>query len=175
VQDFRGRAGGLGYLEEVGITASVETMDWPSYIGRITAPADEQEQDLHLLGWAPSYMDSFQHMVIFQTDQQPPDGLATAFYANSEVDELLAAAAVELDEGARQDLYCEASEIIWEEAPWIFMYSQRFPIATGRTRGRDLPAERELLRGLRAALVLIRPGPAGRGWCAGHPRPAGRT
>jgi ABC-type transport system substrate-binding protein len=129
VQDFQVAQAVAGYLEEVGITASLDTMDWPSYIGRITAPADEQEQDLHLLGWAPSYMDSFQHMVIFQTDQQPPDGLATAFYANSEVDELLAAAAVELDEGARQDLYCEASEIIWEEAPWIFMYSQRFPIA----------------------------------------------
>jgi ABC-type transport system substrate-binding protein len=128
VQDFEVAQAVSGYLEEIGINASVETMDWPSYVARITQTADEQEQDLHLLGWAPSYMDSFQHMVIFQTDQQPPNGLATAFYSNSEVDELLASAAVEIDEDTRQQMYCDASEIIWDEAPWIFMYSQRFPI-----------------------------------------------
>lgn len=129
VQDSEVAQAVSGFLEEVGVTVVFETMDWPTYVGRITAPAEEQEQDLHLLGWAPSYMDSFQHMVIFQSDQQPPNGLATAFYSNPDVDQILADAAVEIDEGARADLYCGASEIIWDEAPWIFMYSQRFPIA----------------------------------------------
>jgi ABC-type transport system substrate-binding protein len=128
-QDFQVAQAISGYLEEVGITAPVETMDWPSYVERITAPVDEQEQDLHLLGWAPSYMDAFQHMVIFQSNQQPPNGLATAFYTSDEVDGLLADAAVEVDEDTRVDLYRQASEQIWEDAPWIFLYSQRFPIA----------------------------------------------
>lgn len=128
-QDFQVAQAISGYLEEVGITAPVETMDWPAYVERITAPADEQEQDLHLLGWAPSYMDAFQHMVVFQSDQQPPNGLATAFYTDDEVDQLLADASVEIDEDARIDLYRQASERIWEDAPWIFLYSQRFPIA----------------------------------------------
>jgi ABC-type transport system substrate-binding protein len=128
-QDFQVAQAISGYLEEVGITAPVETMDWPSYVERITAPVDEQEQDLHLLGWAPSYMDAFQHMVIFQSNQQPPNGLATAFYSSDEVDGLLADAAVEVDEDTRVDLYRQASEQIWEDAPWIFLYSQRFPIA----------------------------------------------
>jgi ABC-type transport system substrate-binding protein len=130
VQDSQVAQAVSGYLEEVGISAPVETMDWPTYVGRITAPADEQEQDLHLLGWAPSYMDSFQHMVIFQTDQQPPAGLGTAFYTNDQVDQILADAATEVDEAARDQLYCEAAELIWDEAPWIFMYSQRFPIVS---------------------------------------------
>ncbi len=130
IQDFEVAQAVAGFLEEVGFSVpSVDTMDWPSYVGAITAEADDQEQDLHLLGWAPSYMDSFQHMVIFQSNQQPPNGLATAFYDNSEVDSLLAEAASEPDEDARQQLYCDASEIIWDEAPHIFMYSQRFPIA----------------------------------------------
>jgi peptide/nickel transport system substrate-binding protein len=59
----------------------------------------------------------------------PPNGLATAFYSNSEVDELLAQAASEVDEQTREDMYCEASQMVWEDAPWIFLYSQRFPIA----------------------------------------------
>jgi ABC-type transport system substrate-binding protein len=129
VQDAEVAQAVSGFLEEVGISVNFETMDWPTYVGRITAEADDQEQDVHLLGWAPSYLDSFQHMVIFQSNQAPPNGLGTAFYDNSEVDDILASAAVEVDEDARQQLYCDASEIIFDEAPHIFMYSQRFPIA----------------------------------------------
>jgi ABC-type transport system substrate-binding protein len=117
-----------GFLAEVGINAPVETMDWPTYLANINVPTEEQGADMHLLGWAPSYMDSFQHMVVFQTDQQPPAGLATAHYSNPEVDDLLAQAAQELDESAREDIYCEVSETVMEEAPWIFLYSQNFPI-----------------------------------------------
>jgi ABC-type transport system substrate-binding protein len=129
-QDFEVGQAVAGFLEEVGFDVTgPETMDWPSYIERITAEADDQQQDLHLLGWAPSYMDSFQHMVIFQTNQHPPNGLATSFYSNDEVDSILADASTEVDPDARQQLYCEASEILWEEAPFVFLYSQRFPIA----------------------------------------------
>jgi ABC-type transport system substrate-binding protein len=129
IQDFEVAQAVTGFLEEVGFNVSgPDTLDWPSYIEAITAEADDQGQDLHLLGWAPSYMDSFQHMVIFQSNQHPPNGLATSFYANSEVDEILEAAASEVDPDARDQLYCDASEIIWEEAPFIFMHSQRFPI-----------------------------------------------
>jgi ABC-type transport system substrate-binding protein len=129
IQDFEVAQAVAGFLEEVGFDVSgPETMDWPSYIERITAEADDQQQDLHLLGWAPSYMDSFQHMVIFQTNQHPPNGLATAFYSNDEVDSILADASTEVDPDARQQMYCEASEILWDEAPFVFLYSQRFPI-----------------------------------------------
>ena len=128
IQDFEVAQAISGFLEEVGISAPVETMDWPTYLANINVPTEEQGADMHLLGWAPSYMDSFQHMLVFQTDQQPPAGLATAHYSNPEVDDLLAQAATEVDESAREDLYCEASEIVMEEAPWIFLHSQSFPI-----------------------------------------------
>lgn len=129
IQDFEVAQAISGFLSEVGVQASVETMDWPSYVGRITAAPEEQEQDLHLLGWAPSYMDAFQAMVMFESSNHPPAGLATSFYGTDEVDALLAEAAQEVDEGTRAELYCEASELVWEDAPWIFLHSQRFPIA----------------------------------------------
>jgi ABC-type transport system substrate-binding protein len=128
IQDAEVAQAVAGFLDEVGVSTSFETMDWPSYVARITAEADEQEQDLHLLGWAPSYMDSFQHMVVFQTDSHPPAGLATAFYSNEEIDSLLAEAAEELDEGTREEMYCEAATQVWDDAPWIFLHSQSFPI-----------------------------------------------
>jgi ABC-type transport system substrate-binding protein len=128
IQDFEVGQAISGFLDEVGIQAPVETMDWPTYLAGINAPTEEQVADMHLLGWAPSYMDSFQQMVVFQTDQQPPAGLATAHYSNPEVDELLADAAAETDDAVREDLYCQVSQIVMEEAPWIFLYSQSFPI-----------------------------------------------
>jgi peptide/nickel transport system substrate-binding protein len=129
IQDFEVAEAVAGFLTDIGVDVSgPETMDWPSYVETITTPVDETDIELHLLGWAPSYMDSFQHMVIFQTNQHPPNGLATAFYSNDEVDSILADASTEVDPDARQQMYCEASEILWDEAPFVFLYSQRFPI-----------------------------------------------
>jgi ABC-type transport system substrate-binding protein len=129
IQDSEVAEAIAGFLTDVGVDVSgPDTMDWPSYVETITTPVDETDIELHLLGWAPSYMDSFQHMLIFQSDQHPPAGLATAGYDNPEMDEILAQAATEPDEDARQDLYCQASELAWEDAPWIYLYSQSFPI-----------------------------------------------
>lgn len=128
VQDFQASQAIAGYLSEVGIKSTVSTMDWPSYVGAILTPPDENTQDLHLLGWAPSYLDAAQQMVQFDSSQAPPNGLATSFYSNPQVDELIDAAGRETDPAKRKDLYCQASGIIWEEAPWIFLWVQRFPI-----------------------------------------------
>lgn len=128
VQDFQAAQAIAGYLKEVGVEAKLSTMDWPSYIATITKPKAENVTNLHLLGWAPAYLDAAQQMLQFQTDQHPPKGLATTFYSNSKVDELSAAALGETDPKKRDELYCQASKIIWDEAPWIFLWNQRFPI-----------------------------------------------
>lgn len=128
VQDFQAAQAIAGYLAEVGVKASPQTMDWPSYVAAILTPPEENEQDLHFLGWAPSYLDAAQQMVQFDSSQHPPNGLATTFYSNPKVDKLISAAGQEADPEKRKELYCQASQIIWEEAPWIFLWVQRFPI-----------------------------------------------
>ena len=128
VQDFQAAQAISGFLSEVGIKAPVSTMDWPSYVATIVAPPEENTTQLHYLGWAPAYLDAAQQMLQFQSDYAPPSGLATSFYSNPKVDELLANARKERDPDVRKDLYCQASKIVWEEAPWIFLWVQRFPI-----------------------------------------------
>ena len=83
---------------------------------------------MHLLGWAPSFMDASQQMQQFLSSQHPPNGLATSFYDSEEVDRLVAEANQEVDEERRAELYAEASRVIWEDAPWIFLWVQRFPM-----------------------------------------------
>ena len=128
VQDFQAAEAIAGYLEEVGIKTNLRTMDWPSYVQSIQKPPEEHTLQLHLLGWAPSYLDAEQQMVQFQSAAHPPNGLATSFYNSPQVDQLLAQASQEVDEAKRADLYCQASRIVWDEAPWIFLWYQNFPI-----------------------------------------------
>jgi len=128
VGDFQASQAIAGFLREVGIETELSTMDWPTYVATITKPQPENKTNLHFLGWAVSYLDAFQQFVQFRSDQHPPKGLATSFYKNAKVDELTTAAASETDPKKRADLYCQASKIVWDDAPWIFLWAQRFPI-----------------------------------------------
>jgi peptide/nickel transport system substrate-binding protein len=69
-------------------------------------------------------------MTQFQSSQWPSTGLATSYYKNQKVDDLLAKANSEPDQAMRQADYCAASKLIWDDAPWIFLWVQRFPIVT---------------------------------------------
>ncbi len=128
VQDKEAAQAVAGYLREVGLEMELQTMDWPSYIRTITTPLEQNTTQLHLLGWAPLFLDASQQMVQFLADQAPPKGLATSFFSRPEVERLVAAADRESQPERRRELYCQASRLVWEEAPWIFLWVQRFPI-----------------------------------------------
>lgn len=128
VQDQQSAEAIAGYLREVGLDVSVSTSDFPSFLARVNAAPSENTVDMHLLGWAPPYLDADFQMQMFRQATHPPAGLATSFYTNPQVEELLAQADVETDESRREQLYCDASQIIWDDAPWIFLWTQSFPV-----------------------------------------------
>ncbi len=118
-----------GFLREVGLEAQLQTMDWPSYIKTITTPLDKgNATELHFLGWAPAFLDSAQQMLQFLTSYHPPGGLATSFYKDPKVDEMIVAADSESNADKRKELYCQISKKVWSDAPWVFLYVQRYPI-----------------------------------------------
>jgi peptide/nickel transport system substrate-binding protein len=115
------------YLSRIGLQVELRTMDWPSFVASITKPLDQKDYDLLLLGWGPGVADA--HFTLygqFHSSQAPPRGLAAAHYNNSEVDKLLEQAMKELNEAKRAELYKRATEIIWRDAPWIFLYTQKW-------------------------------------------------
>lgn len=121
------------YLAEVGIEVTLETMDWPSFVQNLLKPLDEVDYDLVLVGWGPGVADA--HFTLypqFHSSQIIPNALGIARYSNPEVDQLLDQAMKELDEDVRKDLYSQAIEIIWEDAPWIFLYTQRNLLAVSK-------------------------------------------
>ncbi|MBI5653139.1 MAG: ABC transporter substrate-binding protein [Chloroflexi bacterium] len=128
VQDFQASQAVAGYLKEVGVETDLKTMDWPSYVATITKPVAENTTNLHLLGWAPGFLDASQQMTFFSISQHVPKGLATHFYTNADVDKKIQAADAEIDAKKRAELYCDINKTIWNEAPVIFLWNQAFPI-----------------------------------------------
>jgi len=128
VQDFQASQAVAGYLKEIGVETELKTMDWPSYVATITKPLAENTTNLHLLGWAPGFLDASQQMPQYRSDQHVPKGLATTFYKNTKVDDLVAVADGDTDAKRRADEYCQISKIVWDEAPMIFLWNQAFPI-----------------------------------------------
>ncbi|MBO8142415.1 MAG: ABC transporter substrate-binding protein [Firmicutes bacterium] len=128
LQDYQAAQAIANFLQEVGVQVSLSTMDWPTYTATIMVPPERSTVQIHILGWAPTFMDSQQQMLQFTKDNHPPKGLASSYYTNPQVEELVAQANREVDQEKRQELYCEAAKTIWEDAPWIFLWVQRFPI-----------------------------------------------
>ncbi len=144
IQDFQAAQAIANDLTAVGVKVDgPKTSDWPSYLGTINVPPAQAKTDLHLLGWAPGFLDASQAMVQFQSTMWPPKGLATSYYGNPDVDKLLARANSSSDQAGRQTDYCAASKLIWADAPWIFLWVQKFPmVTTSKVKGvQSIPTE----------------------------------
>ena len=71
------------------------------------------------------HMTASQAMAMFDPGQQPPKGLATAYYDNASVTGLITKAQVESNRDARAQEYCDAEKQVWNDAPWLFLYAQQ--------------------------------------------------
>jgi peptide/nickel transport system substrate-binding protein len=131
IQDFQFAQAIAAQLRNVNVRASVSTMDWPSYVAMITTPPERTRVQMIVLGWAWPVLDCDGVLYgQFHSSNHPPRGLAPAYYKNEKVDQLLDRSRSETDPTKRKALLREAQEIIWNEAPWIFLWSQKWYVAT---------------------------------------------
>ena len=128
VQDKEATQALAGYLREVGLEPQLQTMDWPSYLGMVNAPPEKNTTQMHYLGWAPAFLDASQQMLQFLSTAAPPHGLATTFYNNPQVDAWIKAADAEGSPEKRKEYFCQIAKQVWQDAPWIFLWVQHFPI-----------------------------------------------
>jgi peptide/nickel transport system substrate-binding protein len=129
LQDWQAAQNVANDLRAVGVNVQgPRTLDWPSYVGTVIVPSAKASVDAHLLGWAPQYLDASQAMMVFDPGQVPPHGLATSYYDNPTVTGLIQRALVEPNRDLRAQQYCDAQKQVWNDAPWIFLWVQKFPI-----------------------------------------------
>tara|TARA_B100002051_G_scaffold276831_1_gene329857 strand:- start:13644 stop:15389 length:1746 start_codon:yes stop_codon:yes gene_type:complete len=102
--------------ETVGVQVTTEQFEQSGLIGSVIRPRDFQA-----LLFGHDLSRSYDLYPIWHSSQQSDPGLNVAQYANISVDELLEEARVERDEDVRMSALTEASQIIAEEKPAIFI------------------------------------------------------
>ncbi|WP_017380643.1 ABC transporter substrate-binding protein [Paenisporosarcina sp. TG-14] len=110
-------------LREVGVDAQIRVWDW----GVLGPLIENGERLMYMTDWGNSTQDPYDFL---NPKLITEDRGNFSFYSNKRVDELLNDASIELDVDKRKDMYYEAQEIIYDEAPWIFGYSM-FEIEAG--------------------------------------------
>jgi peptide/nickel transport system substrate-binding protein len=118
------------YLQAIGVKAELRTYDWPTYVAGLLKPIEETELELFLLGWGPMVLDADVTLYgQFHSSVSPPKGLGAAHYSSPEYDKAIEATRLEQDSKKRLELFKKASEIVWDDCPWIWLHVEKFVIA----------------------------------------------
>ncbi|MCL4424478.1 MAG: ABC transporter substrate-binding protein [Firmicutes bacterium] len=117
-------------LQKVGITATIQTMEWTAYAAR--SKQKDNFDGPFFLGWMGDNgdVDNFLY-ALFSTDNIP--GANRAHYSNAKVDELLLKAQKTIDEKARTELYRQAVDLIVKDAPWVFLTHSQDMVVSRKT------------------------------------------
>ncbi|MDQ0351421.1 peptide/nickel transport system substrate-binding protein [Alkalibacillus filiformis] len=103
-------------LDDVGFEVEIEQVEFGAILDRMY----EGDYDVARLGWS---------------GRVDPDGNAYSWFhtdetynftgsSNEQLDELLVDARTTVDQNERQEMYRQAAEILWDEAPYIFLYHE---------------------------------------------------
>jgi peptide/nickel transport system substrate-binding protein len=139
-------------LKDVGVTAEIVTQEWTSYVADWGKSGfDKDNQSLYGLGemsWNFTGPDpAFWLNPNVKSDAFPPNAFNGGFYSNQQVDDLLNKANGTLDQDARGNYYKQAQKIMWDDCPWIFMFSaNNIAAATARLKGITLNPNPAALR-----------------------------
>ena len=149
-----------GNLHDVGVDVDLIGSDWPSYLAAISVPEDRRgaHAPVRLGARVPGRLaadDAVRARTVAAA------GPGTSHYSNPRVEELLdpaPASATSSGAGA----YAEAQRIVWDDAPWIFLWVPSFPIVhTAQLTGIAACRRRSWRRSTRRRLGLRRSNGAG--------------
>lgn len=103
-------------LRKIGIDASTRVWD----LAVLKEMLLEGERQMYIGDWGNSSLDPYDFL---NPKLKTGDRGNYSGYSNEKLDELLETGEVELDELKREEIYMEAQEIIYNDAPWIFGYT----------------------------------------------------
>ncbi len=145
MQDIQVAEAVQSYLAEVGVRAEIVSLEWASYLAEIGRPAEESVSQLGLMGWGVSTGDADQGLFnVLHGSQVVPFGSNRSLWDFEAFNDLLDQGRVETDEDARRAVYAEALQVAYDEAPWLYLHTERQLVAVAdNVSGLDiLPTER---------------------------------
>ncbi|MDR3034839.1 MAG: hypothetical protein LBV78_17340, partial [Kitasatospora sp.] len=115
-------------LAAVGIKVEIRTTDWTTLIG--AEAKGEVALGSDAIAQSTTLFQSEALLPLFIGSKSP---FWTGHYASPKVDQLIATAAADPDQGARQAAYRTALRQVTEDAPWLFVVNDRNPRALAPT------------------------------------------
>lgn len=106
----------VGMLEGIGLDVTYEVLEWGVYFGHIQ---ERTLSHLYLLGWGGATVDAEGTLGPLLYSGNP-----LSFYSNEEVDALIDKGRTVVDPQRRQAIYSDLSNLLKEEAPWVYMHQQ---------------------------------------------------
>jgi peptide/nickel transport system substrate-binding protein len=128
-------------LKDIGVTVDIATQEWTSYLadwGKNGFDRDGKPfYGMAEMSWNPSGPDpAFWLNPNLMTDSAPPNAFNGGFYSNAQVNDLLVKATSNLDMTQRGNFYKQAHKLMYDDCPWIYMFSaNNIAAATNRLRG----------------------------------------
>jgi glutathione transport system substrate-binding protein len=111
-------------LAQIGVDVQLTPMEAGTLTALVYKPLKDNQSQLNLVGWSPSTGDAdWALRPNFAGESWPPVLFNLAFYKNPKVDALLAAALATADQRKRTSDYAQADQMIWNDAPWIWLHN----------------------------------------------------
>lgn len=114
-------------LKAAGVGITINKVEKAIYWDQLKVPKSSTAYDMAVWGYNPSHGNGQIHMESLFTsnaDENASPGVWNfIWYDNDTVDQLLAQAKTEVDADAFAETLKEAQEIVWEECPYIWLYS----------------------------------------------------
>ena len=124
----------VAMLAEVGINATIETVDMATFSGAMgnrTYPGENFPWAMFFMGFGAGTADCDEGLRrIWSTSPDGNNNNNYGWYSNAEVDRLLNEAMSELDEEKRADLYRQAQQILYIDDPSAIFTNDRYYIWT---------------------------------------------
>ncbi len=105
-------------LHEIGVDVSLEVVEYARFLEGIA----QGEHDTFILNWSTITIDADYGLNNLLNSQSWGSKGNRSFYANTEVDELLALGQTTLDQAERDKIYKKVQEIVFDDVPYIPVY-----------------------------------------------------
>lgn len=124
------------FLRVIGVRATINRVEPAAFWDFLRVPPDRLAWDMVLFGFNPSNGDGGYHLTsLFESNPSrsgPPKVWNFTWYANPRVDELLNQADQTVDQAKRRDLLAQAARLVWQDAPYVWLYAENVIVAKRR-------------------------------------------
>lgn len=107
-------------LAKIGLNVKIETYEWNTFLGKVN-PGLEGKADMAEMAWMTNDPDTLPFLALRSDAWPDKGGFNSGYYSNPKVDQLLEKARASTDQDVRAKLYHEMQEIVYQDAPWVFV------------------------------------------------------